>query len=357
MRCSRRTWSDSGLARGVALAALITGLAAPVGAAQQPVAGALQGEVVDSAGEPLRGALVRVMPSGMRTFTDTAGRFRFERVAPGHHEIVGLMIGYRAAKDSVVVREGSTTHTKLQLATLPFRVDTLPPRVARGVRADTAPTGAETIDRVARVARLVPLRPQPANLAQRELRVWVGGGIAVPMQLLRVTDDGAHVRGEEILWLSQVLPDRNIDPKWRAFIDSVPTWLRREFHCGEVSTDTIHNRGAQPGYQNTLVAACRVQFTREPDWRAVLRELERHHVWSLPDASELPVVLKRRQVNEEVIGFDGVGVTVEAWNGSRYRAYTIGNPDGQSMPEYQDAAAILRLVITFRMTHSPDTKQ
>ena len=155
----------------------------------------------------------------------------------------------------------------------------------------------------------------------------------------------------------QVLPDRSVDPKWRSFMDGVPSWLRRDFHCGAVATDTLHNAGAQPGFQNMLVAACRVQFAREPDWRAVLTELKQHHVWNLPDASELPLVVRRRQVNEEVLSFDGVGVTVESWNGTRYRAYTIGNPDQQPFREYQDAAAILHLVITFPTTHSPDARK
>jgi hypothetical protein len=357
MRCSRRKWSDSGLARGVALAALIAGLGARVVAAQPPVPGALQGDVVDSAGTPLRGAIVRLPATGARMHTDGAGRFSFERVPPGRHEIVGLLIGYLAAQDSVVVRSGETTHVRFKLTMPPLRIDTLPPRLARGTHADTAPSQPETIDRVARVARLPRLRPQPADRAQRELRIWVGGGLGIPMRLLRITDDGTRVRGEEILWLVQTIPDRDVSPRWRAFVDSVPGWLRHDFHCGPAATDTIHHPGAQPGYRNTLVAACRVQFAREPDWRAVLAELERHHVFTLPDGSELPVVVKRRRVNEEVYTLDGVGVTVEAWNGTRYRAYTIGNPDQQPFPEYHDASAILRLVVTFPTTHSPDQRQ
>ena len=137
--------------------------------------------------------------------------------------------------------------------------------------------------------------------------------------------------------------------------DTVPS--RLYFHCGDVITDTTHNAGAQAGYQDRLLATCRVQFAREPDWRAVLAQLERHHVWSLPDASELPVEVRHRQVNEEVITFDGVGVTVEAWNGTRYRAYTIGNPDQQPFPEYQDAWAILRVVIGFPTTHSLEPRK
>jgi hypothetical protein len=340
----------------VALAALITGGAARVGAAQQAATGSVRGDVVDTAGGALSGAAVTLRAAGVRTRSDARGHFALTPVPSGRYELVASMIGWLPAGDTIVVKAGETTWVKLVLRQPPMRVETLPPRITLGTRPDTAPADTWTIDRVARVAGLSRLRPQPANPAQRELRIWVGGGIGIPMQLLRITDDGRRVSGEQILWLVQVLPDRSVDPRGRAFMDSVPDWLRRQFHCGKVATDTLHLSGAQPGYLNVLTAVCRVQFAQEPDWRAVLAELERHHVWALPDASELPRVVER-PAGYEVLGLDGVGVTVEAWNGSRYRAYAIGNPDQQPFPEYRDASAILHLVITFRTTHSPDQRQ
>ena len=355
MRCSRRMWSDSGIRRRVALAALISAVAARIVAAQPSAPGSVRGEVMDTAGRPLRASIVRLSTTGARTLSDARGHFAIERVPPGRYELVASLIGMIPVGDTVVVKSGETTWVKMVLRQPPIRVETLPPRVARGTRPDTAPNEAETIDRVARVARLPALRPRSANPAQRELRIWVGGGLGIPMQLLRIVDEGGRIRGEEILWLVQTLPDSSVDPRWRAFMDSVPRWLRDEFHCGPVATDTTHYSEAQPGYQDQLTAACRVQFAREPDWRSVLTELEQHHVWTLPDASELPHVVRRR-AGEEVVIVDGVGVTVEGWNGTRYRAYTIGNPDQQPMPEFQDAWAILRLVVNFRSIRSAATR-
>jgi hypothetical protein len=348
-------WSDSGFGRRVALAALISGVAARIAAAQQAAPGSVRGDVVDTAGSPLQSSIVRLSAMGARTLSDARGHFAIERVPPGRYELVATLIGMLPVGDTVIVRSGETTWVKMVLRQPPIRVETLPPRVARGTRPDSVPEDVETIDRVARVARLPALRPRPANPSQRELRIWVGGGVGIPMQLLRIIDDGGRIRGEEIMWLVQTIPDSSVDPRWRAFIDSVPRWLRREFQCGPVATDTTHYEGARPGSQDELVAACRVQFPREPDWQAVLTELERHHVWTLPDASELSHVVRRR-VGEEVVTVDGVGVTVEGWNGTRYRAYTVGNPDQQPMPEFQDAWAILRLVITFRTGRSSDTR-
>ena len=147
--------------------------------------------------------------------------------------------------------------------------------------------------------------------------------------------------------------------QWRAFMDSVPAlaaptvslWPGGHRHD---SLCTARSRAIE----NQLIAVCRVQFTREPDWRAVLAELERHHVWTLPDASELPRVVKRRAGYEDVVTIDGVGVTVEALERKSVpRVYASGIRTSSPFPEYQDAWAILRLVITFPTTHSPDARQ
>lgn len=344
-------WSASGLGPGVAFAALISATSPRIVAAQQPAAGSVRGEVLDTTGSPLKGARVRVPDIGATALSDARGEFALTRVPPGRHELVASMIGMIPVGDTVVVRSGETTWVKLVLRQPPVRVETLPPRFARGTRPDTAPAGTETIDLVARVARLPRLRPQPANPWLRELRIWVGGGLGIPMNLLRITNDGTRVRGEEILWLRAWIPDTSADPAWRALIDTLPSWMRHDFQCGPLSADTIRFAELPPDKPGLLVAACRVKFAREPDWKDVLDDLERHHIWSLPDAAELPHVVTRR-AGEEIVGVDGVGVTVETWNGARYRAYTIGNPDQQPFPEYRDAAAILHLVISFRTIHS-----
>jgi hypothetical protein len=336
----------------VALAALIAAPSVRAAAAQQPIAGAVWGDVVDTSGSPLQGARVGLSATGAVARSDPRGHFAIASVRPGRYELAASMIGRMPVGDTIVVRSGETTWVRLMMRQPPIRVETLPPRITRGTRPDSAPAGAATIDRIARVAHLPALRPRPADASRRELRIWVGGGRGIPMQLLRITDDGRRIRGEAILWLVQTIPDGTIDPGWRAFIDSVPAWLRDTFNCGRVSTDTTHHQ-----QRDELVAVCRAQFDREPDWRAVLTELERHDVWNLPDASELPLVVTRREGDEDVVTLDGMGVTVETWNGTRYRAYTIGNPDQQPFPEYRDAMAILRLAIAFPAAHSPDPRQ
>jgi hypothetical protein len=160
------------------------------------------------------------------------------------------------------------------------------------------------------------------------------------MDLVRLTIDGARVRGEVVRYVVETLPDSQANPGWRAFMDSVPDWLRHSFGCGYVATDTLHYPMAQPGYRNELVAVCSTRHSREPDWRALLQELEAHHVWTLPDNSELPSF-------GNIVSLDGGGVTTEAWDGARYHSYTFGAVALAPAPEARHGEAIHRVLIKF----------
>ena len=315
-------------------------LSAASGAAAQTTSGAISGIVTDSARRPMQGVTIRIAQTEIRRISNANGEFLLEHLKPGAYHLTATMIGARPARDSVVVAPGDTTRVHFALRLIPIVVETLPPRFARGTRPDTAPAESETIDLVARVGRIPLLRARPPTGGRRELRFWIGGGIAIPMELVRLTIDGPRVRGEVVRYLVETLPDSQADPHWRAFMDSVPAWLRERFGCGTVATDTLHYPTAQPGYRDELVAVCTSRFTREPDWRALLRELEAHHVWTLPDNSELPSLAN-------VVSVDGDGVTTEAWTGVRYHSYTFGATSLIPAPEAQHGEAIHRALIEF----------
>ena len=306
----------------------------------QSTTGAIRGVVTDSAGMPMTAVTVRMPGTETRRISSAKGEFVFDRVAPGRYWLRASLIGTRPAVDSVVVRTGETTHVRFVLQPVPFVVETLPPRQARGVRPDTAPSESETLDLIARVGRIPLLRAHPPRDGRRELRLWLGGGIAIPETLVRLTIDGAEVRGEVIRYLEQTVPDRDANPSWRAFMDSVPDWLHRDFGCPDVATDTLRYPGAQAGYQNELVAVCTARYPHEPDWRGLLRELESHRVWTLPDESELPSLAN-------IVSTDGGGVIVETWNGRRYHSYTFGDTNLIPAPEARDADAIQKALIAF----------
>jgi hypothetical protein len=249
------------------------------------------------------------------------------------------MIGAHSAVDSVVVRAADTTQIRFALRLIPFVVETLPPRFARGTRPDTAPAGTETIDLVSRVGK-IPLLRATLPRGARELRFWIGGGISIPMTMLRLTIHGNRVDGQVVHWLNQWIPARDDSPSWRAFMDTVPSWLHQGFGCGPVTMDTLRYAAGQANHHDRLVAVCASRYPHEPDWRALLRELEAHNVWTLPDNSELPTIAN-------IVTNDGGGVTTEAWDGKRYHSYTFGNTELIPAPEARDAAAIHRALITF----------
>lgn len=316
-------------------------VAATTGALEaQSAPGAIRGVVTDSAGMPMTLVTVRISGTETQRISNAKGEFVFDRVVPGRYWLRASLIGARPAVDSVVVRAGDTTRIRFVLQQIPFVAETLPPRWARGARPDTAPSEKETLDLMARVGKIPLLRAHPPTGGRREIRFWLGGGIAIPETLIRLTIDGTRVRGEVIRYLGETLPGREANPSWRAFVDSVPDWLRRDFGCGDVATDTLHYAGAQAGHQQELVAVCTSRYPHEPDWSFLLRELEGHHVWTLPDATELPTLAN-------IVSTDGGGVTVEAWDGRRYHSYTFDDTNLIPAPEARDADSIQKALVAF----------
>ena len=136
----------------------------------QPASGAIRGAVTDTAGTPLEGVTVRIERSEIRRVSSSRGEFLFERVTPGRYRLRATMVAARPALDSVVVRAGDTTRIRFVLQQIPFVVETLPPRYARGARPDTAPSESETLDLVARVGRIPLLRAHPPTGGRRASR-------------------------------------------------------------------------------------------------------------------------------------------------------------------------------------------
>ena len=349
MRCSRterarrcRRWS--------VVAALIATSAAVGAAGAQSSIGAIHGVVTDTTGRPMQGVTVRIQGLDLdRRVTSARGEFAFDNVPAGRRVLRLSMIAAYPHTDTIEIAAGRPIQRRYTMRVMPPPPpETLPPRYARGARPDTAPDDAERFDRVARMAGLPLLRQQRERSSRRELRFWWGGGIGIPENLIRLTIDGDRVQGEVIRWVIGTIPDREVSPSWRAFMDSVPNWLRSSFGCGQVATDTLQLPGAQAGYGDQLVAVCRSRYRREPDWRGLLRELEAHQVWTLPDVSELPAVAN-------IISIDGGGVAVETWNGVRYHTYGVDTGVRIPLPgpETREADAIRRILLAFfNRTHA-----
>ena len=341
MRCSRTEPASRSRRWSAALALIASGVAFSAAGAQQGK-GSIRGVVTDTAGRPMVTATVAIHGTDRwRQLTNGRGEFTLDSVPAGRHVVRLSLIGAYPQLDTVDVEAGRSIERRYAMRMMPLAPpETLPPRYARGARPDTAPDEAELLDGAARMAGLPLLRQQRAGSRHRELRLWYGGGIAIPYSLIRITIDGDRVQGEVHRWLEDVITPRHDDPRWKAFIDSVPTWLQSKFGCGPVATDTLRYG------DDLLVAVCESRFRQEPDWRGLLRELEAHRVWTLPDESELPTLAN-------IINIDGGGVTVEAWNGTRYHTYEIGGVSPVVGPEAREGEAIQRILIAFlNRTHA-----
>jgi hypothetical protein len=288
----------------------------------QSAPGAIKGVVTDTAGTPLQGAQVRIGGTDQKSITDAAGRFALEQVQPGRYQVRVTRMGYIPRLDSAVVR--SRTTLDMQFAMRESRPEDLQVVVPYQTPDATQPEFASTIDPVARVAGLPGLRPIPEHWKQRELRLWIGFGHTYPMELVRLTVADGRVNGELWQWVSTGLPDSALSVETRAWSDSIPIQLRRQFRCESFTADTLHSKN--------FIAVCRVRFRAAPDWRVFLDRLEALGVWTLPD---------ERHVKRGAMYFDGVSLVVETWNGERYRTYHYGNPQMQPSAEARQAVAIL----------------
>jgi len=180
-------------------------------------------------------------------------------------------------------------------------------------------------DAAAQAAGLAPLRSTPLPAGEREVRLWTGGSLGYPRQLYRVrTREGRVVEGELIdYWVmdrDQAKPDST---RYEALIR-----YQEAGRCGAVTT-------------GREMEACRVLFTRAPDWAGVLARADSAGMRTLPDESELP---------EQRIYLDGWSMTVELRDGAGYRTYKYTNPrEDSSRAEYGRA---LRIVRAFRQADS-----
>jgi hypothetical protein len=183
---------------------------------------------------------------------------------------------------------------------------------------------ADTTDHRASELALAGLRPLALDTLPsdvREIRIRHGASFVGTTTLLRVQATPSAVSGELILYVGSIA-DTHPDSQAR-----IPLRCRK--------------RGARPGR-----AACTAEFSDPVSWAAVLEQMERQDVWSLPSAGSLPRVH---------VVMDGHGIEVEVRQGACYRSYQYGNPESETIPEYRKAAALLRLVLDLRQQWEADT--
>lgn len=283
----------------------------------------VRGRVTSTSDDPIAGAVVRIGPV-RGAETDADGRFAVRIDSAGRYELRVLKIGFESWRDSIAVVLGQVTDRDVQLVPSPVRhavmTDTGIPRSAE---ADTAPVNAAYTDAIVRPLGFEPLRQRRRSPDHRELRFWIPPNHTVTGWMIRVVERGRTVDVSLYLtWVQDTLTDSTI----ARYI--APAELRR-VGCNEVRQHEVLLE------EDTVVAGgCRVPIKRL-DWRAFLRNMERHDVWTLPDESEITR-------STTVIATGGDGAIVEALDGLRYHTYEYWNPHLYENPETRHAYAVIR---------------
>lgn len=193
------------------------------------------------------------------------------------------------------------------LEAVPYRPDTV---------VVATPTFAWVTDPVAAVRGLPVLRDARLPDGYREFRLWVGFGVLLPRELLRIveTADG-RVEGELLAWWArhEAMDSDSLPPVWEVY----------------------GRDGCEYGGTNDLAGYCRVRFASEPDWSTVLGRLDDLEAGVLPDPSILP---------GGRMSLEGRSIEVEIRTGSRYHSYSYRNPLTQPWPDARTAEKIMQLV-------------
>lgn len=204
---------------------------------------------------------------------------------------------------------------------------------AAPVVVDTLFAHAEYLDPIATVLGWPVLRHAPVASSGREVRVWAEGGMGVTGNVLRLIDSGSSVKGELAVYWS-------LDPSEKgAYGGGLDAQMKARFGCAKTASDTAMIDNVIP----LLVGACVAQFKTEPDWAAVLTELEAQQLWTLDESPDTSRVLETEAEP---------GVVVELVQNGTYRTYHYPNVRSQSSADAAQAARILDVVA--RLTKQVD---
>ncbi|QXV63817.1 TonB-dependent receptor [Mucilaginibacter sp. 21P] len=85
----------------------------------------LKGYVKNHAGEPLPGATVKILNADLGRLADESGYFVFERMNPGHYDVIVTLIGYKKSVQSVNLKAGQALSLKVELDNQPTDMQTV----------------------------------------------------------------------------------------------------------------------------------------------------------------------------------------------------------------------------------------
>ena len=201
---------------------------------------------------------------------------------------------------------------------------------------------------ISALAKMSVLRDARFSSGQREIRVWFAMASGAPDLLLRVasTRNAEGATGE--LWAWWPLPSGDGD-RSLAGTEGALNSRTRDSVQATVNCASLFRAGGNE--------ACRLRLKQEPDWKAVLAQLDSLRAFTLPDQDSLPRADSLVRVAEQRRMAENMMVTVEVLDGAVYRTYSYTNPRSLPRSEAQRAAAIVDMIADLaRRARRPDAR-
>jgi hypothetical protein len=216
--------------------------------------------------------------------------------------------------------------------TPPIPTALLRPSTFYDVRAEVAPLDESAL--LPAVLGVPMLKTSVLPRSVREIRIYTGLVIGYPHAALVVREEGGRA-GKVTGRLVQYWPVND-------------TVFTKEFDSDALYTAAVAGRCDTPRRSASAVA-CTVRFPRQPDWRALLRELDAVNAFTLPDGSQVP---------SRGMTIDGRRVRVESRRGTTYHQYEYHNPEVYRSPEGPNALRVMSIVDSlFRLATPPRALQ
>jgi hypothetical protein len=200
----------------------------------------------------------------------------------------------------------------------PVPASLLRPSIFYNLRAEVDPLD-ESAD-LPEPLGLPNLKEHALPRGSRELRIYTGLVIGYPHSALIVRE----TRG----------PRPTVTGRLVQYWPVNDTAFDRGHDSEALYADAVAGRCDEPRRGRKAIA-CAVRFTREPDWRALLRTLDSLNAWNLLDASKVP---------SRGMMLDGWAIRVEARRDTSYRQYRYQNPQVYRPPEGPAATMMMRIV-------------
>ena len=289
------------------------------------------GIVRDPNGIPLPGvAVVTVLSSPsppLVTFTGEDGRFALPKAVSDSAVIEVLHLAYgtsplRVSELPRAPQDSTVAVADVRLRSVP--IDTTPGAYAPPIIVIARSLPDAELELIERAARLPALRHVRQQGGDRQIRVYIHGGAGTPDHAAMLRRSRGRVTGE--VWLWWILdPTFGLDP-------ANARRGARSFGCPDAPWQwgTVLERSV-PSWRAVLV--CRATLWVTPDWQAMWRRLDSLDVWHLSDQTA-------RLHNRRPFVRDGAMVTLEMFDGRKYRLIRHGHPDSSAAPGAARAAAI-----------------